>query len=498
MSNFVANILEPFIDASIRHYDQNAFCINDIFYTYKDLTGFITSYRSQIKNNCSYQERIGLVVHDDLETYASIFAIWMEDKAYVPIHPEQPKVRNQEIINQAGCTYLLDSKGNQGNKLEQEFVVAADGLDKPEFSPSEVRDTSLAYILFTSGSTGEPKGVPITKGNLGAFMKAFWAEGFTINHHDRCLQAFDLTFDVSVHSFLVSLTRGACTYTIPHDQIKYSYASGLLEDHEITFAVMAPSMVRFLKPYFDEIRLPALRNNIMTAEASQIDLLAEWARCIPNSAIYNYYGPTEATIYCTYYKFNPDKTNKHQNGMLSIGKPMCGVDALIIDENLRVVEEGERGQLCVAGDQITQGYWENPEKTIAAFIDLPFQGQTKRFYKTGDLCFMDNDSDIMYAGRLDYQIKVQGYRVELGEIEYCAHQYLRDSAVVALPVADQNQNIQIVLFVENESIDIDELSGYLKSKLPAYMIPFKIICLKEFPLNANGKTDRKKLKTSIQ
>jgi acyl-coenzyme A synthetase/AMP-(fatty) acid ligase len=334
--------------------------------------------------------------------------------------------------------------------------------------------------------------------NIGAFMKSFSEVGFKINHSDRCLQCFDLTFDVSIQSFLVPLTNGACTYTIPHDQIKYSYVYGLLEDHKLTFGAMAPSMIRYLRPYFEEIYVPSMRYNILTAEASPLDLITEWSKCIPNAEIYDFYGPTEATIYCTYYKINKKNNNKQLNGMLSIGKAMSGLTAIIIDEDGNIQEANQKGQLCISGDQLTPGYWKYPDKTAESFFEREWKGTIKRFYKTGDSCFIDNEGDIMYAGRLDYQVKIQGFRIELSEIEYHTRECLLGQNAVAVAFENKTGNTEIALFVEDEETDSSALLVYLKSKMPSYMIPNKIYYNNKFPLNSNGKTDRNMLKKLIK
>jgi acyl-coenzyme A synthetase/AMP-(fatty) acid ligase len=328
-------------------------------------------------------------------------------------------------------------------------------------------------------------------------MKAFWKTGIELDEHDRCLQAFDLTFDVSVQSFLAPLVSGACVYTIPHDQIKYSYASELLEDQHLTCCVMAPSMLRFFRPYFEEIDLPDLRVNILTAEASHLDLVEEWSACVPNAEIYDFYGPTEATIYCTFSRFNRGQANKELNGMLSIGKPLDGITAIIIDEKREVLPANHKGELCISGDQVTPGYWQNPEKNRDSFFETELNGETKRFYKTGDLCFFDEEGDIMYAGRIDFQVKIQGYRIELGEIEHHALEITGGRNVVALAYESSAGNFEIALFVEGAEMDPENLKKALKLKLPPYMIPSKIIRTERFPLNSSDKVDRKALKDQI-
>jgi len=494
---FLNYILNPITKVLENLNDKNAFLINEKFYTYQEFAEHISKIRFALRSFNISTTNIGLVVNDDIETYASIFAIWFEGLAYVPLHPQQPLERSLEIISQAELCLVIDSS------LKTIFtnipVIESTTLkfSKFDIQPRLIDDEALAYILFTSGSTGKPKGVQISRKNVGAFMKSFWDTGILIDENDRCLQCFDLTFDVSVQSYLVPLTKGACTYTIPHDQIKYSYVYGLLEDHQLTFGAMAPSMIRYLRPYFDEIDAPGMRYNILTAEASPFDLVEEWSKCIPNAEILDFYGPTEATIYCTYNRFNRISANKQLNGMLSIGKAMPEVNAIIIDENKNILPKNEKGELCVSGDQITPGYWKNPEKNSESFFEIEIDGTPTRFYKTGDSCYFDDDGDIMLAGRLDYQVKIQGYRIELGEIEYHAREFLKGQNAIALAFANQMQSTEIALLIEGKHEDTKELIDFLKTKIPFYMLPTKINFVSTFPLNSSSKIDRIKLKALL-
>jgi len=490
-------ILNPLFEAINNNSGNNAFCINEQFYSYEQFAQHISKIRTAIQSAQINNINIGLVVNDDIETYASIFAIWLEGYAYVPLHPQQPVERSLEIISQAEIELILDSSSKTA--FTDLHVIETNDLLFEAFNlePKVIADDSLAYILFTSGSTGKPKGVMISRKNVGAFMKSFWETGFKITENDRCLQCFDLTFDVSVQSYLVPLTNGACTYTIPHDQIKYSYVYGLLEDHQLTFGAMAPSMIRYLRPYFDEINIPAMRYSILTAEASPVDLIDEWASCIPNAEIFDFYGPTEATIYCTYHQYKREGNNKQLNGMLSIGKAMPGLNAIIIDEELNCLANNLKGELCISGDQVTPGYWKNPEKNKESFFEIEIDGITTRFYKTGDSCYFDNEGDIMLAGRLDHQVKIQGYRIELGEIEFHAREFLTGQNAVAVAFNNQMGNTEIALFVEGILHSEPELLVHLNSKMPFYMIPTKILAGSLFPINTSGKVDRIKLKNQL-
>lgn len=476
---------------------KNAFFINGKYFSYFQFAQRISAIREKIHELQSDEQVFALAIHDDIDTYASIFALWMEGKAYVPLHPNQPLERNLNIIEQVGLRNVLDSAdtsvfaNHSLNVMHTcQYVYISDYLD----NWVETSDEALAYILFTSGSTGVPKGVQITRSNVAAFMDSFWKTGINITEEDRCLQVFDLTFDVSVQSYLVALMRGACVYTVPYGQVKYLYVASLIQEHKITFGSMAPSMLTYLRPYFDEFDATSMRTTILTAEACPVDLMEDWYKCAKNTDIYDFYGPTEATIYCTYYKLTRGGNNLSLNGIISIGKPLANVQAIIIRENGMLVEGQEKGELCIAGEQITPGYWNNPEKNESSF----FIRDGVRYYHTGDLCYWESSGDIMYSGRIDQQAKIQGYRVELGEIEHYAREfYNKEYRVVAIAFDNAQKLTEIALFIESTDQETQELLAYLRSKMPHYMIPSRIIFEPNFPLNKSEKIDRNKLKSIL-
>lgn len=499
MKTFYSQVLTPFLTCSEKYALRNAFCINEQFFSYQVLAEKISAIRTALASSKLFNKKVGLVINDDIETYASIFALWLEGYCYVPLHPNWPLERCLDICSQIDMELILDS--SEKTRYHQNHVLPTRNLlyTSDNLMPKEgVLEEDLAYILFTSGSTGKPKGVQISRKNLAAFMDSFWQTGIRINEEDRCLQAFDLTFDVSVQSYLVALTKGACCYTIPYGQIKYVYACSLIDEQKITFGAMAPSMLRYLKPYFDEFDSTSLKSCILTAEACPLELMEEWYKYATNVELYDFYGPTEATIYCTYYKLTRGGYNKSLNGIISIGKPLANVIGLILDESGNELPAGEKGELCVAGNQVTCGYFNNPEKNKESFFMKMIDGEEVRFYHTGDLCYKDKDGDIMYSGRLDHQAKIQGFRVEMGEIEYHAREFLKGPNVVCLAYDNKENLTEIAMFIEMEQQDTKDLIGYMKTKMPSYMIPTKIYFVPAFPLNSNDKIDKKQLKSLIQ
>jgi len=519
---FNEEILVPVSESICKFADRNAFYINGVYYTYRQFAERILAIRSAIRRleDASLQVRgvrqeqiWGLAIQDNLDTYASIFALWMEGKCYVPLHPSWPADRIASIIDQIGCSNVIISENNAllteiGGSLTVIDVSKVNNTnDHPSFTNGtsirndfvETSEDDLAYILFTSGSTGVPKGVQLTRGNIAAFMDSFWKTGITIDKTDRCMQVFDLTFDVSVQSYLVALTRGACCYTVPYGQIKYLYAASLIQEQGITFGAMAPSMLTYLRPYFDEFDASSMKSCILTAEACPVDLMEDWYKCAKNTEIYDFYGPTEATIYCTYYKLIRGGQNLSLNGIISIGKPMANVQAIIIDEEGNIIPEKSgaehKGELCVAGHQVTPGYWNNAEKNASSF----FMKDGIRYYHTGDLTYWDESGNIMYSGRIDQQAKIQGFRVELGEIEYHAREYYnKDRRVMAIAFQNEKNLTEIAMFIESQQEDTKAMVEYLRSKMPHYMIPTRFVFLQEFPLNKSEKVDRNALKAKLQ
>ena len=478
---------------------RNAFCINERFFSYQQLGEYVSKVRLSLIEQEHYNNKIGLVINDDLETYASIIALWLEGFSYVPLHPNWPIERCLDICDQVELDLILDS--SKHSRYVNLSVLNTTSLiyEKECLEPNDgVSDEELAYILFTSGSTGKPKGVQISRKNLSSFIDSFWQTGIVLRENDRCLQAFDLSFDVSVQSFLVALTRGACVYTIPPGQIKYIYASQLIDEHRITFGAMAPSMLRYLKPYFSEFDATSLKTCILTAEACPLGLIEDWFRCATNAELYDFYGPTECTIYCTYYKLVRNGYNKSLNGIISIGKPLANCEGIILDQAGDECGIGEKGELCISGDQVTPGYWKNPEKNEEAFFDKLVNGKFLRFYRTGDICYKDEDGDIMYSGRIDHQAKIQGFRVEMGEIEYHAREFLGGRNVVCLAFENKDALAEIAMFIESERFDTEEMITYMRTKMPAYMIPARLYFIPTFPLNNNEKIDKVKLKTMIE
>ncbi|PIS45913.1 MAG: hypothetical protein COT22_02700 [Ignavibacteria bacterium CG08_land_8_20_14_0_20_37_9] len=486
--------------------ERKVFVIDGVSFTYQIFAEITSKIRSILEQQpCATEQLIGVIESNDIETYCSIYACLFAGKTFVPLNPENPLDRNLDILKQTEIKTILSAQSSDkisvlsnapGVKVVYAKTLPGTGIN---LEPSNISESTNAYILFTSGSTGVPKGVPLTRKNLFSFIEAFFALGYQIDETDKFLQMFDLTFDLSLMCYIAPLCIGACVYPVPFEGIKYTHIYNIMEEEEITFALMVPSILAYLRPYFEEIHFEKVKYSLFCGEALYEDISREWQRCVPNALIQNVYGPTEATIFCLTYDLSKEqKKIKSINGIVCIGKPMLNMDAIVVDENNKQLLKNEKGELCLTGSQLTTGYWKNPQKNKEAFFTLFMDGGVKTFYRTGDIAFMDDEGDFMFSGRIDNQVKIQGFRVELSEIEHYAREFAKHSQVVAIAHTNKIGNQQVHLFIEDYSGNINELENYLKVKLPQYMVPASISTIKLFPLNVNGKVDRKAIAKILQ
>ncbi len=495
-------MLQKISETFFRFPNRNAFCINREYYTYYTFAKLVSKVRNFIKANLDDSEKlIGIIANheQDIEIYSSIYGILYAGRGYVPINPVNPLERNIEILKQTGIKTILCRKRNEKlNELAYKLKIKLiDTLTLPETSisiePPQVDENETAYILFTSGSTGTPKGVPISRKNLNSFIHAFNNLKFDVNENDRFLQMFDLTFDFSVVCYTIPLCLGACIYTVPTEGIKFANVYTTLEENEITFACMVPTIINYLDPYLEEIKLDNLKYSLFCGEVLLDKIARKWSACTPNGKIVNAYGPTEATVFCMTYFWDSKFSNKSFNGGVSIGKPMENIEAIIVDDNLNKITNGKKGELCLSGKQLTQGYLNDKKKNEEKFFTLSAKEKKIIFYRTGDIAFIDKEGDFMFAGRMDDQIKIEGFRIELGEIEHHVRDFTKATNVKAVSVKDERGITQIYLFIENYNLKTEDVNSYLMTKIPDYMLPSSIINLKTFPLNGNGKIDKNKL-----
>ena len=453
--------------------------------------------------------------------FAGVLGALMRGHGYVPLHPRFPIDRTRTMLERASCAAVIvdTAAAEQLDELlagierplalvlpehddvtdfaarwpAHTFIGANDLRSASELSPREVDVNAIAYLLFTSGSTGIPKGVMVAHRNVSAFIDVM-VERYAITHEDRFSQTFDMTFDLSVFDMFVAWERGACV-CCPQEK-ELMTPGRFIREAGITLWFSVPSSAVFMKKLgmLKPESYPGLRLSLFCGEPLPAETARSWAAAAPNSIVENLYGPTELTIACTLYRWDDERSPEEAAlGVVPIGAPYPGMSAIVVDEELREVPPGEDGELLLTGPQVTLGYWRDPEKTAAAFVVPP--GYDRVHYRTGDRVRKPLGSGpLTYRGRVDHQIKVLGHRVELGEVEAAIREASGADGVVAVgwPPTPAGAG-GVVAFIGELEHDVPAIVDQLRRRLPAYMVPREIRLMAELPLNDNGKFDRKAL-----
>lgn len=435
------------------------------------------------------------------DTYAAVLAALLRGQAYVPLNPKFPPERNRYILDRSGATTLFyeaaDSAAVQDIMAAQSGEPAAavphcisteDLPPAPASLPDRLHDNPYAYILFTSGSTGKPKGVALRHSNLGAYLDAVFQVA-DYGPGDRLSQNFDLTFDLSVHDMFVCWRAGA--HLIVPSARDLEAPADYVQREDVTCWFSVPSLAQKMRQQgaLKPSALSRLRLSLFCGEALPVELAQAWSRATGNR-VENWYGPTEATISCTraVLPADPDRITG-RNGLVPIGTALPGMTARVFKEDGSQAAPGETGELQMCGPQVADGYLQDAAKTAAAFV-VP-AGQDRIHYRTGDRVHLQADGTLEFIERMDNQIKIRGYRVELGEIEAVLRAAAPgcEAVVVPLPLKSPAPT-SLVGVAEGYDGPGRKLREAIAGKLPDYMSPARVLVMPQFPKNASGKVDR--------
>lgn len=502
---------------SFKTYSKNdALFTNNQYFSYKQLEIDINNISSIILSIAYEQQPVIIMGSRSYYTHVGILGTIMSGSYYVPLNEIFPYERNISIIKISGAkTIILDK--NDFNKYEEildnisgyNIICTEKNIEylRKRF-PNNVfhcssqpqkhiisNSNDAVYMLFTSGSTGIPKGIKISHYNLYNYIQAYTKRNI-ITKNDRFIQMNDLTFDLSAHSLFLSLCFGACLY-IPSSSDRINPIK-FIHQHSITHILMVPSSITFMK------KMRVLKDNALLSvkymsfcgETLPFDNAILMAKVASNAKLENLYGPTEATIACTYFEFNQDtKELPEYSGSMPIGKAYDGMKVELYDENLNLITDESTGQIVLSGKQLTNGYVNNPEQTKEKFIMI----NNELHYLTGDLGRIVN-GEIVFLGRNDAQVQIKGYRVEIFEIENAISKIdgIISNAVIPTPIGAVTYENTTAFIMCSTPVDIQSVKTTLNNKLPAYMVPNNYIILDNMPLNTNGKIDRNQLKKLLQ
>ena len=420
---------------------------------------------------------------------------------YSPIDIDMPASRVNKILEVLQPSLVITTarlrEAFAGYAYEGEYLLFEDAVvlkvEEEMVNAARMRgiDTDFLYVLFTSGSTGIPKGVTINHRSVIDYID--WVtETFAITEEDSFGNQAPFYFDNSILDIYSTIKSGATTYIIPKNL--FAQPVPLLEylkEKRINTIFWVPSaliVVAKLKAFRNVDLSDTLRRVLFCGEVMPNKQLNTWRRFLPDVLYANLYGPTEITDACTYYIVDREFADDEP---LPIGIPMANTDILVLNDRNEPVEGDEIGELCVRGTSLSMGYYNNPEKTREAFVQNPLNPCVpETIYRTGDLVKYNAHGEIIYLSRKDFQIKHMGHRIELGEIE-TAVSSLEEIALCCCLYDEKRQ--KIVLFLE-EPLAKAYINEKISGLVPEYMLPGKVISLEKMPINANGKIDRVKLK----
>lgn len=428
--------------------------------------------------------------HKEPEMLIAFLAAVKSGRPYVPIDSSIPEQRAQKIIEVSGAAKVLTPE-----------TIARLG-DEPSPAPSRrVEGDEPFYILFTSGSTGEPKGVIITLANLTHFVDWMIAEQRFTEAGEVFLNQAPFSFDLSVMDTYLSLATGGTLFSVTKDHVaNLRTLFDAFRESNVTTWVSTPSFatMSLIEKTFAEPMLPHLRRFLFCGETLPNDTAAQLLERFPKAEVWNTYGPTEATVATT--SIRVDRAVLEEWNPLPVGAVMGGTTILIRSEDGNAMPEGERGEIVIAGPNVSPGYLGRPDLTERAFFDLNHE----RAYRTGDWG-RQRQGLIFFEGRMDNQVKVSGYRIELGDLEANLRALPGIADAVVLPVGEGTRVDSLSAFViENSGEGGSEferaarLKTALAQRLPAYMVPRKIVFVDAFPMTANGKADRRALAAKLK
>src|SRR5580658_8431 len=518
------SLISGFFRSLRAHPGSRALEVGEQSLSYEELWNYAGRISACLQGTLDPSEKVvAVLANRSVGAYGGILGILGSGRGYVPLNPKFPIERTLSMLKASGCktmvvgrecadalaallprlheplTMIIPDAGWEQTLLGLKSPSSHRAITAPQLSkiadPSDPRvdGSDTAYLLFTSGSTGKPKGVAVSQSNAVAYME-YAAKRFGIQAGDRCSQNFDLTFDLSVHDLFTSWDAGATLCTSAEQTLT---PATLVEEKELTVWFSVPSVAMFASKVglLEPGAFPTLRWSLFCGEALSSSLAAEWQQAANNSILENLYGPTEATIAITYYRWDSATSPAEcVRGLVPIGWPFDGQQACAVNQDLAPVPAGETGELCLGGSQVTRGYWNDPEKTAASFIRLKHTGD-QVWYRTGDLVKQDERGCLFYLGRRDFQVKVNGYRVELQEIDLVLREAARTELAVAIPwpLSDGSASGIVGVLSGSDPAQDDQIIATCKSRLPRYMVPNRIYHFPQIPLNVNGKIDRGKI-----
>jgi amino acid adenylation domain-containing protein len=494
--------------------------------SYAELDALSTQLARLLREaGCRPGDRVALLTPKSTLALVAIYGIYKAEAIYVPLDPVSPSARLMKILGSCECRWILaaGSVAPLVNEILRQSPWGGDlsigwlEHDAPQGMPAafSMRDLAVysaeprayqaipdypAHILFTSGSTGEPKGVVISHASV-VHCAEWAARYFRIDETDRLSCHPPLHFDMSFMDIFGAVATGAELHFVSSGvSVMPDGLAEFLRDSSVTQWFSVPSVLSYMAQ-FDRVRqddFPALKRMIWAGDVLPTPVLMYWMKRLPHVSFTNLYGPTETTIVSSVYTV--PSCPEDPRAPIPIGVACEGEELLVLNESLCPTAPGEIGEIYIGGVGLASGYWRQPELTDAVFVPDP-RDASRRLYKTGDLGRLGEDGLVYVLGRRDAQIKSRGYRIELGEIEAALHTIagLKESAVVAVPREGFEGKIVCCAYSAAADAEVNPVSlrRQLSRMIPSYMLPNQWLAFPSLPVNANGKVDRQSLKRAF-
>ncbi|WP_416955672.1 AMP-binding protein [Streptomyces sp. Agncl-13] len=494
--------LEELVRRSARRApNKEALRIGSLSVSYGELIGTAERWAAVLRtaHPAGTPQFIGVLCDRTLTGYTAVLAALCAGAAVVPFTPDTPSGRLVRLLCDQPLDALIVDEAGAAKAKDVAALCSLPSLYAPESDPTSLISGHVvptgpegpnrtAYVMFTSGSTGRPKAVPVTHASTCHFL-ACVCERYGLTARDVFSQTFSLTFDLAFFDLFAAWSSGG-TLVYVHSAALARVAR-VVEREGLTVWFSVPGAIPLARRSgaLAPGSMPSLRWSLFCGEPLLAADAAVWQRAASGSVVENLYGPTELTIACTAYRWDPERTEEGAHGIVPIGELFAGLEGILLAESDEPAPE--QGELCVTGPQMFSGYLD-PMDDEGRFLHR----DGRRWYRTGDLVRRSGRAGLLYLGRTDHQIKIRGYRIEPAEIE----QHLRalpgveNAVVVSL---GEGAARGLVAFCAGSDLDSARLEGELRDELPAYMVPSRYVVLDQLPVNERGKTDREALAASL-
>ncbi len=503
--------------------NESALEIHGRVITYGELIEKAMLVATGLIENGAARETIGLVGQRKASSYIGLLGIIFAGCSFTPINPKYNDSRIKSMLEGSKIRYLVGDPSDLSdlnisllksikaqilpegirqtdsdlNLIDEKILASYKMLPLPR--PSSASD--LAYVNYTSGSTGLPKGVMISHSSLQNFLHNM-LKTYQLSVGFRASQTFDLSFDPSVSDIFFTWMAGGSLCVVPEKEMLIP--TDFIIREKITFWNSVPSIANFmiktgnLKPGC----FPMLTHSMFCGEQFPVDIAKAWRLAAPNSTIENLYGPTEATIYISRYLYSRnDESQTFKNGIVPIGRPFNEHQVALIDDKSERITCSKKGEIVFAGPQLAKGYLNDMDKTAESFVSFDWDTEGQTWYKTGDLGFFNSNNDLECTGRIDNQIKISGRRIEIGEIESALSNFEKTKGAVVVPLRDSKEVVSgcvAFVLVEVSREDLSQIRKQSTKFLDSIFFPKKIFFIEDFPRSQSGKIDRKTLEKTAR